>query len=116
MNRKTFREHLNFEILAKLFFDIAEERYPSAEKLKQMVSKIVSPLASDPLEDVYVQIAVLNVMRDMVKEVSPTQLYRTLQHRDDLYMAIIEALEDLEDAVDELEEKLSDEEEDDSET
>lgn len=110
MDRKTFRSHLNFEILSKLFFDMAEERYPSAEKMKQLVSRLVSPLAKNPLEGVYVQIAVLNVMRDMVKEVSPSQLYRSIQHRDDLYLAIIEALEDLEDDLEELEEKLAQEE------
>lgn len=110
MDRRTFRSHLNFEILSKLFFDMAEERYPSAEKMKQLVSRLVSPLAKNPLESVYVQIAVLNVMRDMVKEVSPSQLYRSIQHRDDLYLAIIEALEDLEDDLEELEEKLAQEE------
>lgn len=111
MDRKTFRSRLHFEVLAKLFFDIAEERYPSAEKMKQVVSKLVSPLAKNNLENVYIQIAVLSVMRNMVKEVSPTQLYRSLQHRDDLYLAIIEALEDLEDELEELEEKIAEEEE-----
>jgi type III secretion protein W len=110
MDRKTFRSHLNFEVLAKLFFDIAEERYPSAEKIKLLVSRLVTPLVNDPLEATHIQIAVLNVIRDMVKEVSPSQLYRSLQHRDDLYLAIIEALEDLEDAVEELEEKITEEE------
>jgi len=111
MDRKTFRSYLNFEVLAKLFFDIAEERYPSSEKMKQLVSKLVSPLAKDPLENVHIQIAVLNAMRDMVKQVSPAKLYRSLQHRDDLYLAIIEALEDLEDECEDLEEKLALEEE-----
>ena len=112
MDRKTFRHHLNFEVLAKLFFDIAEERYPAADKLKQLVGLIVNPLAINPLESAYIKIAVLNTMRDMVKEVSPTQLYRSLQHRDDLYMAIIEALEDLEDEVEELEEQQEGDDED----
>lgn len=110
MDRKTLRSQLNFEVLAELFFDISEERYPSAEKIKQLVSRLVTPLTKDPLEGVYVQIAVLNMMRDMVKEVSP-RLYRSLQHRDDLFMAIIEALEDLEDALDELQDTLIEEEE-----
>lgn len=111
MDRKTFRSHLNFEVLSKLFFDMAEERYPAAEKMKQLVGKIVNPIAVNPLESVHIQIAVLNTMRDMVKEVAPAQLYRSLQHRDDLYMAIIEALEDLEDELEELEEKFASEEE-----
>lgn len=111
MDRKTLRSYLNFEALSKLFFDIAEERYPSAEKMKQLVERIVSPLTMNSLDSVHVQIAVLNAMRDMVKEVSPTKLYRSLQHRDDTYMAIIEALEDLEDELEDLEEKLIEEEE-----
>lgn len=111
MDRKTFRSHFNFEILAKLFFDITEERYPAAEKMKQLAHRLVGPVASSPLENLHLQIGVLNVMRDMVKEVSPNQLYRSLQHRDDMLTAIIEALEDLEDELEELEEKLAEEEE-----
>ncbi len=34
------------------------------------------------------------------------QIYRSVQHRDELYMMIIEALEDLEDELEELEEQL----------
>ena len=113
MDRKSFRSHLNFEMLAKLFFDIAEERYPSAEKMKQLTGQIVNPLTTHPLEAVYIKIAVLNAMRDMVKEVSPAQLYRSIQHRDDLYMAIIEALEDLEDELEELEQNCTSEDEND---
>lgn len=113
MDQKTFQSQLNFEVLSKFFFDIAEERYPSSEKIKQLASRLISPLVKDDLENVHFQIALLNVMRDMIKEVSPNQLYRSLQHRDDLYGAIIEALEDLEDELDEIEEKLMAEEEED---
>lgn len=111
MDRKTFRAYLNFEILAKLFFDIAEERHPSSEKIKQLVGRLAGSLSSDPFENVHIRIAILNAMRDMIKKVSPTQLYRSLQHRDDLYMAIIEASEDLEDELEEIEEKMELEEE-----
>lgn len=113
MDRKTFKSYLNFEVLSKLFFDMAEERYPSAEKMKQLTGYIVNSLPVSPIESCYIKISVLNTMRDMVKEVSPTQLYRSLQHRDDLYMAIIEALEDLEDELEELEENAALEEDDD---
>lgn len=111
MDRTTFQSQINFEIMAKLFFDMAEERYPAAEKMNQLVSRLVSPLTQNPIESVYIKIAVLNVMRDMIKEVAPGKLYRSLQHRDDLYMAIIEALEDLEDELEELEEQEEGEEE-----
>lgn len=114
MDRKTLKSHLNFEVLSKLFFDIAEERYPSAEKMKQLTGHIVNSLpVRNPIESAYIKISILNTMRDMVKEVSPTQLYRSLQHRDDLYMAIIEALEDFEDELEELEEAALENEDDD---
>lgn len=105
MDEKAFKSHVNFEVLAKLFFDIAEERYPSAEKMKQLVAKIVAPLAQDEIETLFLKISILNAMRDMIKEVSPNQLYRNLDHRDNLYMGIIEALEDLEDELEELQEE-----------
>lgn len=111
MNRKAFRSSFNFEVLARFFFDLVEERYPSSEKMKQLVSHLIKPLTADPLESVHTKIAILNAMRDMVKEVSPTQLYRSLQHRDDLHLAIIEALEDLEDELEEIEENIASEEE-----
>ncbi len=109
MDEKTVYSHLNFEVLANMFFNLAEERYPAAEKIKQTTTRLVSPLSKDPIELTYLKIGVLSVMRNMVKKVSPNYLYRSIQHRDDLYLAIIEALEDLEDELEELEEDLEDE-------
>jgi hypothetical protein len=111
MDRKTFRTHINFEVLSKLFFDIADERYPSGEKNRQLTAEIVDPLVIEPLENVHIKIAILNAMRDMVREVAPAQLYKSIQHRDDVYLAIVEALEDLEDELEELEEQYLEEEE-----
>lgn len=107
MNLEQFKYYLNFEVLTKLFFDLAEERYPSGEKARQAVLRIVAPIGeSGEIQNLHLQIAVLNMMRDMVREVSPAQIYRSIQHRDDLFMAIIEALEDLEDELEDLEEGL----------
>jgi type III secretion protein W len=106
LDSQTFNSYLNFEVVAKLFFDTTEERYPSAEKMRQLVGRVATPIENqEPVSGVNILIAVSNAMRDMIKEVAPTQLYRTPQHRDDLYMAIIESLEDLEDELEELEEK-----------
>lgn len=113
MDRESLRSHLNFETLAKFFFDLAEERYPSAEKIKQMASQLINPLAEEgSIENVHLKIAALSVMRNMIREVSPGQLYRSIQHRDELYAALIEALEDLEDELDELHEQLEEKEND----
>lgn len=111
MDRKKLRHYLNFEILAKFFFDLAEERYPSAEKVKQMAARLVDPMQPNEIEGIYIKIALLNAMRDMIKEVAPSQLYRSFQHRDDLYLAIIEASEDFEDDLEELEEEAEEEKE-----
>jgi type III secretion protein W len=43
----------------------------------------------------------------MVREVPLIQIFQTAQRRDELYMAIIEALEDLEDEYEEIEEKYN---------
>lgn len=111
MEYKRIRSFLNYETLSKLFFDLADERYPSSEKMKQLVAKLVGPMTQDPLENIHFKIAALTIMRNMVKEVSPAQLYRSIQHRDDLHAAIIEALESLEDSLDELYEKAEEEKE-----
>ena len=112
MDRKQFRTKFDFKILTKLFFDAAEERYPTSDKMKQLIGKIVYPLGTNPLESLHLEIAILNAMREMIKQVAPTLLYRSLQHRDDLYMAIIETSEDLEDDLEDLEEKIDAENED----
>ncbi|CUI16987.1 putative type III secreted protein SctW [Candidatus Protochlamydia naegleriophila] len=114
MKREVFRAHINYESIGKLFFDAADERYPTAEKMNQLVSRIVDPIATDPLESVFTKITVLNSIRNMIKGVSP-RLYRSMQHRDDLYLAVIEALEDLEDELEELEEKELENEEEEAE-
>lgn len=110
MDYKTLRSHINFEVLAKFFFDLTEERYPAPEKLKQQVARIVDVMTQDPYENIHLKIAVLTIMRNMIKEVSPAQLYRSIQHRDDLYAVIIQTLEEFEDTLDEFYEKLAEEE------
>lgn len=57
------------------------------------------------IDTTYTKMLALSLMRDAIKEVSPTYVYRSLQHRDDLYLAIIEALEELEDQIEDLEDQ-----------
>ena len=47
------------------------------------------------------KIIALSQLRDAVREVAVNQIYKSLQHRDELYLAIIEALEELEDQLEE---------------
>jgi type III secretion protein W len=102
-------EKLNFEMLAKNFMNLCAERYPSADK----VLKLAKSMGLDKWT--IAQIIILSQMRDAVREVAMNQIFRSLQHRDELYAAIIEALEDLEDAWQEEEDQRDEDEEDDNE-
>lgn len=113
MDRHILKTHLHFEILAKLFFGLAEERYPSSDKILQLLSKVVDPVpVVDEYEILHLKIAILTAMRNMVKEVAPNHLYRSIQHRDELYAGIIEALDELEDQLEEMQDEMTEEEED----
>lgn len=57
---------------------------------------------------VLAQIYVLTQMRDNIRQVSLAKIFRSLQHRDELYNAVIEALEELEDELDDI--KMQEEE------
>jgi type III secretion protein W len=89
-------QRLNFELMSKQFMALCSERYPSADK----VMKLAKGLAIDKW--IIAQIIVFSQMRDAIRQVSKEQIFRSLQHRDELYNALIEALEDLEDEWEEL--------------
>ncbi len=96
---------LNFELMAKAFMTLATERYPTSGKVKESTVRL-------GIEKwIHAKIIALSQLRDAVREVAMNQIYRSVQHRDELYMAIIEALEDLEDELEELEEQEGMEEE-----
>lgn len=92
-------DQLSFESIAKQFMSLAAERYPSAGKVLQLAVKL-------GIEKwIIAKIIVFSQLRDAIREVAINQIYKSLQHRDELYLAILEALEDLEDQLDELREK-----------
>ncbi|MGK5595545.1 MAG: HrpJ domain-containing protein [Parachlamydiaceae bacterium] len=105
-NRLEMPASLSFETMTKEFMSLAAERYPTADKVLQRSSRL-------GLQDTLSKIYTLNQLRDAVREVSMSKIYKSLQHRDDLYLAILEALEDLEDEYEDLQEN---EEEDGVET
>lgn len=96
---------LTFESMSKQFMSLAAERYPSASKVLQLAAKL-------GIERwLIAKIIVFSQLRDAIREVAANQVYKSLQHRDELYMAIIEALEDLEDELEEFTEREEEEEE-----
>ena len=60
-------------------------------------------------EQLLAKIIVLSQFRDAVREVALSQLYRSVQHRDELYGAIIEALDGLEEELESIEEQEEEE-------
>lgn len=92
---------LNFESLSKVFMTLVTERYPSSDRVKKQAVQ----LGVD--DSTLGKIVAFNQCRDGIREVALNQIYRSIQHRDELYMAILEALEDFEE---EFEDSLGQEE------
>ncbi|MCC5832461.1 MAG: type III secretion system gatekeeper subunit SctW [Chlamydiales bacterium] len=92
-----YEEILTFEMLAKQFIKLVEERYPSVLKLLKQLEKFGS---LDDLE----KIIVLMQYRDAVRQLSP-RLYKSLRHRQDLLLVILEALEEMEERTAEEDEE-----------
>jgi len=92
-----YDEVLTFEMLAKQFIKLVEERYPSVLKLLKQLEKFGS---LDDLE----KIIVLMQYRDGIRQLSP-RLYKSLRHRQDLLLVILESLEELEERTTEDEDE-----------
>ena len=95
---------LTYLNLADEFMKLVDDRYPSADKVLQ---------ASDRLgvRSIEEKIIVINAFRDTVRQVALNRVYRSVQHRDEVFNAIIEALEELEDQLDAALAKEEEEEE-----
>jgi type III secretion protein W len=92
---------LTFEMLAKQFMKAIQERYPSADKILQLAAQLGIS------EELLAQVIIYTQMRDGIRQVAP-KLFRSEQHRQDMLSAFIDAIED-------LDERLEEEEEDDDE-
>lgn len=92
----SYPEALSFELLAKAFIQLVEERYPSILKLLKQAEKMG---LLDDLE----KVIVLSQYRDAMRQLSP-RLFKSLRHRQDLLLVILETLEELEEKEEEEEE------------
>ncbi len=93
-----FPKQLTFELMAKLFMLLIEERYPSPVK----VIKLSSQMGID--DEIIAQILVYTQFRDAIRNVAP-KLYRSTKHRQELLNAYLDALEELDEALEEEEEE-----------
>lgn len=98
-------KNLTFELIAKQFVGLLQERYPTGDKVLSTAGKL-------GIEKwILAKIIVFSQLRDAIREVALSQFYRNVEHRDELYKAIIEALEQLEEELDELREEEEEERE-----
>lgn len=115
--KQNFPQDITAELIAKQFLQFARDRYPSADKALQNANAILSRAnIQDPIKLIHARIIILSIMRDTVRQVNPDYVYNSPQHRDEVYGAIIEALEGLEEELEEVEEEeafLAEEEEED---
>lgn len=81
-------DEVGFEELARNFIALVEERYPSVLKLLKQAEKM-------GLMDETEKMIVLTQYRDAIRQLSP-RLYKSLRHRQDLLLVILETLEELE--------------------
>ncbi len=101
----TLPASINFESLAKMFMSLTGDRYPSPDR----ILRLARTLGID--DELLAKIVIFSQFRDAINEVAADAIFRSIQHRYELYAAIIEALEELEDELelkedeDEAEEK-----------
>ena len=93
-----FPERINYEILARTFIKLLQERYMNPDKIGQTAQQLGIS------EELLAQIIIYNQMRDAIRQVAP-RYYRNQQHKDDLTKSFIDLLEKLEDELEEEEEE-----------
>lgn len=89
-------QRLNFELLAKYFIKLVQERYPSADKA------LLLALDMGIAAEIEAQLIIYVQLRDAVRQVAP-RLYRNDKHRQDVLMMYINALEELDERIEEEE-------------
>jgi len=90
----TYPEDLNFEVLAKSFMMLAQDRYPSSMKVLKEAERL--RLSNDAAK-----IIVLSQYRDAVRGLAP-RLYYSVKHKQDLLVALMDILEQLEPEDDDI--------------
>lgn len=95
---------LSFELLSKSFMRLVKDRYPNSERVKQLAQLL--HIEEEPIA----QSITFTQFRDAVRSVSP-RVYRDLQHQEDVLAAIIDALEEIDNKIEDEEKEAETEEE-----
>jgi type III secretion protein W len=91
-------ERLDYELLARSFIRLIQERYMNPEKIRQSAALLGIS------EELLAQIIIYNQMRDAIRQIAP-RYYRNQQHKEELNKSFIDLLEKLEDELEEEDEE-----------
>ncbi len=89
---------VTFEFLAKQFMRLVQERYPSSDKVLQFITQLTIS------EELLAYVIILTQMRDAMRQTAP-KLFRSDQQRLDLLNSFLDAIEDLDERIEEQEEE-----------
>ena len=94
----TMPSRINFDVLARLLMVLLRERYPTPDKiLKQAFTLGIA-------EEIAAQVIVFTQYRDAMRNISP-KLFKSERHRQEVLMALMETLSDLEDEMEDDEDE-----------
>ena len=94
----TMPSRINFEVLARLLMKLLQERYPTPDKILKFSFTL------GIAEELAAQVVVFTQYRDAMRHVSP-KLFKSERHRQEILMALMETLSDLEDELNDEEEE-----------
>lgn len=98
-----FPKQLTFELMARLFMGLLDDRYPTPIKIIKL-----SPLMGIE-EDIVAQILVFTQFRDAIRNVAP-KLFIDNKQKQDLLNSYMDALEELDEALDDDYEEVDEDE------
>jgi type III secretion protein W len=88
----TLPSRINFEVLARLLMKLLQERYPTPDKILKF------SFALGIAEELAAQVVIYSQYRDAMRHISP-KLFKSERHRQEVLMALMETLSDLEDEL-----------------
>ncbi len=94
----TMPSRINFEVLARLLMKLLQERYPTPDKILKFSFTL------GIAEELAAQVVVFTQYRDAMRHVSP-KLFKSERHRQEILIALMETLSDLEDELNDEDEE-----------
>jgi type III secretion protein W len=86
---------VNYEAITKQFVKLLTERYPNADKVLRLIEQL-------GIDKIIEKIIIISQERDAIPNTSVHHFFRSVQHRDEVTKAVLDALEQLEEELEAL--------------